>query len=107
MAGDSKERATRARTAALHGTEAGSYGPTLFDSHHLGALEPVYWLGFCCAEKPTPAQVLSALVLVGSWEAEEDGVVDTYDFSLPGEVTDYLLSVCFEGDTVAEVSMES
>ena len=56
--------------------------------------------------EPSPEQILDALVQVGAWDSEGDGVVDASDFSLPNDTTDYLISVRFTEDEICEVTME-
>lgn len=93
---------------SLYGTEEGEFGPTLFVSHHLEELEKSTLLDIFGVDKPDAAQILNALVLVDSWSSDDDGKIDTFDFSLPGNVTDYLLSVRFDDDgEIDEVSLES
>ena len=50
---------------------------------------------------------MDALAQVGVWDSEGDGVVDTFDFSLPNDATDCLNRVTFAEDKVCEVTMES
>ena len=106
----SNERQATARQAikSLYGKPKGEYGPTLFVSHHLEEIEPEYWLRTVGVQQPKPEQILDSLVLVGSWTSGGGETVNTFDFGLPGNVSDYLLSVRFgdEGQ-VQDVSMES
>ncbi len=90
------------------GTEAGEFGATLFTSHHLEELEQSYWQTHLKTDRPEPAQVIELLRLQSHWsDGDEDGI-DTLDFGLPGEVSNYLLSVRFdENGEVSEISMES
>ena len=54
-------------------------------------------------ESPSAEQVIDLLVLREKWEDE-----DVYDFTLPGDVTDYVMSVSFgEGGAIEDISMES
>ena len=106
----SRERQASARRAikSLYGKPEGEYGPTLFVSHHLEEIEPEYWLRTVGAQKPSPEQILDALVFVGSWTSGGGGTDNTFDFGLPGNVSSYLLSVRFDDDgQVQDVSMES
>ncbi len=85
------------------GTEAGEYGIDLFIEHHLEELEESDWKKSLGIEKPSKDQVLGALVLRSSWD--DDCV---YDFTLPNEVTDCVVSVRFdEGGEIEDISMES
>lgn len=102
-----KTEAALARIRALYGTPEGEYGPTAFVEHHLEELSAAEWSACLGVEAPTARQVLDGLILVGAWDSAEDGVIDTYDFSLPGDVTNYLISVRFDGDEIVSVEMES
>jgi len=70
-----------------YGTEEQEYGVTLFVNHHLEELSKNYWKGLTGTEKPTYQQVLEQLVMINKWESE--GEIN-YDYSLPGEVTQYV-----------------
>lgn len=101
-------REGRAREAVKrsHGTEEGEYGATLFVSHHLEELDSAYWQEHFDTESPEPGRVLSILQVQPHVEEEDD--LGTLDFVLPGEVSDYLLCVQFDGDgAVVDISMES
>ncbi len=89
-------------------TEPGEYGATLFASHHLEELDQSYWQTHLNSDKPTPAQVLELLRLHSHrGDNDEDGL-DTLDFSLPGDVSNYVLCVRFnENGELGEISMES
>jgi hypothetical protein len=94
------------------GTEAGEYGATLFASHHLAELEPAYWQKHLGTPEPEPAQIIGLLELKPHWSQGDDGIdeedLDTFDFCLPGKVSDYVLSVRFdESGEVEEITMES
>ena len=106
----SSERQATARQAikSFYGKPEGEYGPTLFVSHHLQELEPEFWLKTVGVQRPSPEQILDALVFVDAWTADDGDTVNTFDFGLPGDVSNYLLSVRFEDDgRVQGVSMES
>lgn len=104
---DQREKTAREKIKSLYGTPEGEYGPTLFVSHHLDEVKSEYWVGTCGTDAPEATQVLESLVLVDSWSSADDGNMDVFDFSLPGNVTSYLLSARFENGEVAEVPMES
>ena len=88
---------------AAYGTEDGEDGVDAFVEHHVDELPTSYWQEQLGAAKPSPQQVLGLLVLREAWD--DDCV---YDFTLPGEVTDYVISVRFdEAGEVEEISMES
>jgi hypothetical protein len=104
------ERQARALQAikSLYGKPEGEHGPTLFVSHHLNQIEPAYWLRTVGVEQPKPEQVLGALLLLDSWASGGGETVDTFDFGLPEDASNYLLSVRFgDGGQVLDVSMES
>ncbi len=85
------------------GTEQGEYGIDLFVSHHLEELPQSYWEGYLGTSKPNHGQVIELLILRSKWDDEE-----VYDFTLPDEVTDYVVSVSFDKDgEIDDISMES
>ncbi len=85
------------------GTEDGEYGIDEFISHHLEELPAEYWVKHTGKPNPTPLQVIELLVLRSKWEGEE-----VYDFTLPDEVTDYVMNVSFDDDGLIEdISMQS
>ena len=86
---------------ASRGTESGEYGIDLFVSHHLDELPAAVWLEILGKENPSFDDILSALVVA----YVED---DVCDFTLPNDVTNYLISVSFdENGQVIDISMES
>lgn len=105
---DERQGSARQAIKSLYGKPEGEHGPTLFVSHHLNEIEPTYWLRTVGVERPKPEQVLDALLLVDSWGSGEGESVDTFDFGLPEDASNYLLSVRFGDDgQVLAVSMES
>ena len=105
---DKKAKTALAKIKSLHGTPEGEYGPTLFVSHHLEEISKAEWMELLKTETPTSEQMLDALVLIDAWSSYDDDVVDTYDFGLPDNLTNYLLSARFSKDYKSiEVSMES
>lgn len=107
-ASDERQAIARQAIKSLYGKPEGEYGPTLFVSHHLEEIEPDYWLRTVGVQQPKPDQVLDALVLVDSWTSGGGGTVNTFDFGLPQNASNYLLSVRFGDDgQVQDVSMES
>lgn len=94
------------------GSEGDEHGATRFVSHHLAELSADYWQEHCGTAQPETKQVLEILTLQSHWgedeeEEEEDGI-DHFDFSLPGGVTDYVISVSFDEDgEVEDITMES
>ena len=74
-------------------------------THHLECISPEYWRDRLGKEKPSVRQVIQLLKLKSAW-GEDD--IEYFDFILPGEVTDYVVSVQFNSDgTVASISMDS
>ena len=85
------------------GTEQGEYGIDEFVSHHLDELPVSYWEKHLGTAKPTNEQIINLLIMRSKWEDEE-----VYDFTLPDDVTDYVVSVSFDEDGLIEdISMES
>lgn len=73
----------------------------LFISHHLSELEAAYWEKLTGTPKPTPKQVVDLLVLRSHWGGDAD--MDRFDFTLPDDVTDYVISVGFDDAGKSEV----
>ena len=100
--------AALAAIKSAFGTGADEFGATLFVSHHLDELDPAYWESRLGTAEPEPSQVLDLLVLDPNWGQEDDDDIDSFDFTLPDGVTDYVISVNFdEKGQVTEISMES
>ncbi len=115
----SPDEIERRRNAAIdairraHGTAEHGHGVTLFVSHHLDEIDAEYWLKHCGVARPNATKVLDILVLQSHWGCDDDGEpnddgIDSFDFTLPDDTTNYVLSVRFDerGD-VSGVSMES
>ncbi|RYF17181.1 MAG: DUF2004 domain-containing protein [Comamonadaceae bacterium] len=109
-----QDEAARREKAALgairnaFGTDADEFGATLFVSHHLEEIEAGYWQEHLGSATPEPVRVLDLLVLRSHWGDEEEDGMDVFDFTLPGEATDYVISVRFDdAGQVEEISMES
>jgi hypothetical protein len=101
-----RTESARAAIKAAYGTEDDEYGATLFVSHHLEEIESAYWEKHFGTVKPEPSKILDALVLRS--EFEDDDEIDTFDFTLPEEVTDYVICVTFDDEgEVVDISMES
>ena len=102
------ERRRLAALAALtqaSGTEAGEGSVDLFVSHHLDDMPPDYWQQHLGTPTPEPAAVMSLLTLRSSWGRDE---LEYFDFTLPGNVTQYVVCVHFdETGAVDGLSMES
>lgn len=81
---------------------------TLFVEHHLDELNESYWQQHFGNSRPNPERVLDLLELQSHWGDEDDEGIDTFDFTLPGEVTDYVISVRFdESGAIEGIDMES
>lgn len=79
----------------------------LFASHHVEEIDAAYWKQRTGTAQPTAKQVIDLLELRSHWGDEGEDGMDTFDFTLPGDVTDYVLSVRFDEDgEVEDVSME-
>ncbi len=102
-----KEAAARKEIEVRYDKPEGEFGPTLFVSHHLEEVETEYWVDVYGTEMPEPSQILGELVLKHAWSSADDGVIDVLDFSLPNDITDYVLSVRFIGSEIASIDMES
>ena len=87
------------------GTESGEDSINLFVEHHLAELPEAYWQEQLGVNDPEPKDILSLLKFSTSW-GEDD--IEYIDFTLPNEVTDYVVSVHFDssGD-IDSISMES
>ncbi|ELP33240.1 DUF2004 domain-containing protein [Rhodopirellula baltica] len=110
----SPDEIERRRNAAIdairrvHGTADDEHGATLFVSHHLDEIGDDYWIKHCGAARPDATQVLDVLVLQSHWSEDDDDGIDTFDFTLPDDATNYIISVEFdENGNVSGVSMES
>lgn len=80
----------------------------LFASHHLEELDAEYWKKHASTTKPSAKQVVDLLEFRSHWGDEDEEGIDTFDFTLPGDVTNYVVSVRFDDDgEVEDVSMES
>ena len=101
-----REAAARAAIKKAYGTADDEYAATAFVSHHLEELDSAYWKKHFATEKPDAHRILESLVLRSHWGGDDE--IDTFDFTLPEEVTDYVVSVSFdESGDVSEITMES
>ena len=92
----------------VFGTEEDEFGGTLFVTHHLEEIENIFWQKHLGTTQPEPKKVLDILILRSHWGDEDDDGIDTFDFTLPEEVTDYVISVRFDEEgQVEEITMES
>lgn len=80
----------------------------LFASHHVEELDSAYWKKHAGTTRPNAKQVVDLLELRSHWGDDDEDGIDTFDFTLPGDVTDYVISVRFgEDGDIEDVSMES
>lgn len=87
------------------GTDEGENNVNLFVEHHLGELPQSYWQTHLGANAPEPKSVVGLLQLRSSWG---DNDIEYFDFTLPGEVTDYVVSVHFDDSgNIDGIEMES
>jgi hypothetical protein len=87
------------------GTSAGGDDVNLFVEHHLEELPKDYWQKHLASDTPNPSAVVGLLEFSKSW-GEND--IEYFDFTLPGGVTDYVVSVRFnKKGGIKEISMES
>lgn len=101
-----REAAARAAIKRAFGTSDDEYGVTLFVSHHLEELDSTYWEKHLSTENPNPHLVLDLLELRSHWGGDDETA--TFDFTLPEQVTNYVISVRFDDDgDVSEITMES
>jgi hypothetical protein len=81
---------------------------SLFVSHHVAELDATYWEKHAGTMQPNSKQVVALLHLREHWGDEDENGLDTFDFTLPGDVTDYVISVRFDEDgEIEDISMES
>ena len=103
-----REIAARAAIKQSFGTGEDESGADLFTSHHLVELESEYWQKHLGTSRPEPIRILDILELRSHWGDDDDNGLDVFDFTLPDDVTDYVISVRFdETGEVEEISMES
>ncbi len=103
------ERRVNAALAAIKQSLANADSAVeLFASHHIEELDEAYWQEHTGTSKPSVNQVVEILELRSHWGDEDDDGIDTFDFTLPGDVTNYVVSVSFgEDGEVEDVDMES
>jgi len=105
-----KAKEIQRRTAAglLAIKQAMNESVKLFVSHHLQELDAAYWKKRAGALRPSPEKVLDLLELRSHWGEEDEDGIDTFDFTLPGDVTQYVICVRFnENGDVEDIEMES
>ncbi len=93
-----------------HGPESKAFPSIgLFAKHHRDEIPSEYWTDHIGTGNPSLDEILSILVPVDSDdeenELEDDDVID---FTLPSEVTQYVLCVSLdESGEIVDISMES
>lgn len=102
-------RRTIAALAAIkQSADEADSGVTLFASHHLEELDLTYWQQHAGTPQPSRDRILDLLELRSHWGSDGENGIDVFDFTLPGDVTDYVISVRFDDDgAVGDISMES
>ena len=103
-----KRRELVARRAIKHAfdTDEDETCARLFVSHHLAEIDSGYWERHLASEMPAPSAVLDLLQLRSHWGGDDE--MRTFDFTLPEDVTNYVISVTFDdGGEVSDVAMES
>ena len=73
---------------SVYGEPDQEYGVTMFVEHHLEELEPDEWVKICGSSSPNAREVLNSLVLRVHWDNDS-----IFDFTLPDDVTNYVISV--------------
>jgi|ERR1043166_1363017 hypothetical protein len=101
-----REAAARAAIKTAFRTADDEFGATLFVSHHLEELDSGYWKKHLATETPEPRRILQLLELCSHWGGDDE--IDTFDFTLPEDVTNYVISVAFDEDAdVSGIAMGS
>jgi hypothetical protein len=101
-----REAAARVAIKKAFDTADDKSGVALFLSHHLEEIDADYWKQHFSAEVPQPHRILDSLVLQAHWGGDDE--IETFDFTLPEDVTNYLISVSFDEDgDVSGITMES
>lgn len=103
-----REAAARAAIKQAFGTTAGEFTVDLFVAHHLDEMDDDYWQRHLGTRHPEPIGLLDILELRSNREDDENKQLDVCDFTLPEDVTDYVISVRFdEIGNIEDISMES
>ena len=103
-----REQAGRAAIRNTFGTKEGEYGADLFVAHHLEELDGAYWHAQTGVSQPEGHQILALLQLKSHWSGDDEHGLDIFDFVLPGDVSNYVISVRFDqAGVVEDISMES
>jgi hypothetical protein len=101
-----RESAARQAIKADFDMENEDSAVAMFVAFHLEELDGAYWQQHMGTARPDPSAVPDILVLREHWG--EDDELEFFDFTLPGGVTDYVISVHFsQAGKVDDISMES
>jgi len=100
-----REESARKAIHALLGTKEAEYSVNGYVEHHLEQLPEEYWVRHLGSARPKAEAVLDLLQLRGTWR---DGGVECFDFTLPDDVTNYVLCVRIDArGGIESVEMES
>ncbi|SFJ00607.1 DUF2004 domain-containing protein [Planctomicrobium piriforme] len=101
-----RESVARAAIKNAFGKPEAEWSVTLFVTHHLGELDSSYWIKHLSTGTPEQHRVLELLELRSHWGGDDE--IENFDFTLPDEITNYVISVNFDEEgNVSEISMES
>jgi hypothetical protein len=102
-----REKAALAAIREAIESEEDETGATLFVSHHLEEIEAAYWEEHLGTDAPEPQRIVDILELRSHWSPDDDDGNEVFDFTLPDNVTDYVISVHFDDDgNVDDIRME-
>lgn len=80
----------------------------LFVSHHLEEVAGEYWQEVLGTEQPTSEQVLGIITYRENCNYDDEFDLETFDFTLPDDVTDYVICVSFNvAGEICDIEMES
>ena len=112
----SKELSARAvlQQAAINSTHPFHNAILEFIQHHLDEIETSYWQKYFHTAQPSLIQVVEKLEFKSNTLPDDELDIEemTYyenhlDFSLPDEISQYVICVVFEEDSIIDVCMES
>ena len=94
---DSKryENTARAAIKEAYGTEAGEDSVTRFVTEHLEDVDVDFWEKHLDTAKPEPLKVLDILIVRSHWS---DGDAEIFEFAIPEDVRNSVISVQFDSD---------
>lgn len=80
----------------------------LFVSHHLEEVAGEYWQKVLGTQQPTSEQVLGIITYREVCNGDDESDLETFDFTLPDDVTDYVICVSFNvSGEICDIGMES